>query len=178
MFQVKNANRGSVNLGSLFSDKQITSAFKTVDPYAEDFYEKLVKQLTENGEARLNKALNAFSPLSAPEALRLAYAYYKSEPEKQALLLLTAKRGTLACVAEEIEAQYPPSSSAAKYLLTGVAPKLPNCCASLPQPTRLRYLLAKWATSRNPDVLGLIQTLRTTPKLTCQCLKPLGRSHE
>ena len=172
MFQVKNANRGSVNLGSLFSDKQITSAFKTVDPYASNFYEQLVKQLTENGEVRLNKALNAFSPLSAPEALRLAYAYYKSEPEKQALLLLTAKRGTLACVAEEIEAQYPPSSSAAKYLLTGVAPKLPNCCASLPQPTRLRYLLAKWATSRNPDVLGLIQTLRTTTKLTCQCLKP------
>ena len=150
-----NANRGSVNLGSLFSDKQITSAFKTVDPYADDFYEKLVKQLTENGEARLNEALNLFPTLEPTEALRLVYAFFKSEPEKQAIVLTIAKRGSLASAAQAIEATFPPQSPLATYLLHGGPFVLPKMCANLPLAMRVRYRFAQWAKGTSPYVLRL-----------------------
>ncbi len=159
MFRIKNANRMVVNLRTLFPKQKITRAFETLDPYADNFFEALVAQLTANGEARFAEVIKAFPTLSEAEVLRLSYAFFKSEPENQAILLSIAKRGALASVAQDIEAQYPPSSEAATYLLKGETLVLPGFCTALPTEIQLRYLLAKWAHSSTPNVLQLVQKL-------------------
>ena len=160
MFRIKNANRMVVNLRTLFPKQKITRAFETLDPYADNFFESLIAQLTANGEARFAEVIKAFPTLSEAEVLRLSYAFFKSEPENQAILLSIAKRGALASVAQDIEAQYPPSSEAATYLLKGETLVLPGfCCTALPTEIQLRYLLAKWAHSSTPNVLQLVQKL-------------------
>ena len=49
MFRIKNANRMVVNLRTLFPKQKITRAFETLDPYADNFFESLIAQLTANG---------------------------------------------------------------------------------------------------------------------------------
>lgn len=95
MFRIKNANRMVVNLRTLFPKQKITRAFETLDPYADNFFESLIAQLTANGEARFAEVIKAFPTLSEAEVLRLSYAFFKSEPENQAILLSIAKRGAL-----------------------------------------------------------------------------------